>query len=113
MENAFGIMANRFRVLINPICLQPAKVDVIVEACCSLHNMLRTILPSRYNIGDENSKDAPQPTTIAASPSTGTMQPARVSGRRSATQSAKKHRDTLCKYFNSDQGSVEWQDQMI
>ena len=32
IENAFGIMSNRFRVMLNPICLPPAKVDFTVLA---------------------------------------------------------------------------------
>ncbi|XP_069832289.1 uncharacterized protein [Dendropsophus ebraccatus] len=41
VENAFGIMANRFRVLHTPINLMPHKVDKVVLACCVLHNFLR------------------------------------------------------------------------
>ena len=117
VECGFGIMANKFRVFINPICLQPAKVDVIVLACCSMHNMLRTIVPSRYNVADdeinETSPSTSQPTPSGSRSVCATMQPARVSARRSATQSAKKFRDTLSEYFLSDAGAVEWQDKMI
>lgn len=42
VENAFGILANRFRIFREPIPLQPEKVEVIVLACCCLHNYLRT-----------------------------------------------------------------------
>lgn len=41
-ENAFGILANRFRIFMAPIPLVPEKVEMIVIACCSLHNFLRT-----------------------------------------------------------------------
>ena len=44
VENAFGIMASRFRVLLNPIALGPKKVDCVIIACCTLHNMLRTLI---------------------------------------------------------------------
>ena len=105
VESGFGIMANRFRVFLNPICLSPTKVDCIVQACCSLHNMLRTIAPTRYTVVDDN-------TNVLAQPSGAIMQPARVSSRRSASQSAKRYRDILCDYFNGI-GAVEWQDKMI
>ena len=41
VENAFGILSNRFRVFMTPISLCPEKVVDIVIACCSLHNYLR------------------------------------------------------------------------
>ncbi|XP_069800081.1 putative nuclease HARBI1 [Dendropsophus ebraccatus] len=41
VENAFGIMGNRFRILHSPINLQPWKIDSVILACCVLHNFLR------------------------------------------------------------------------
>lgn len=40
VENAFGIMAMRFRIYRSPIYLCPEKVDKIVKATCTLHNWL-------------------------------------------------------------------------
>lgn len=40
VENAFGILANRFRVLLTQINLEPAKVEKVVLACAVLHNFL-------------------------------------------------------------------------
>ena len=45
-ENAFGILANRLRVFMQPIHLIPERVETIVLACCSLHNFLRVWLGS-------------------------------------------------------------------
>ncbi|CAG2233049.1 unnamed protein product [Mytilus edulis] len=41
VENAFGILCNRFRVMRAPILLSPEKVTHVVMACCALHNYLR------------------------------------------------------------------------
>lgn len=41
VENAFGILSNRFRVMGAPILLSPEKVTHVVMACCALHNYLR------------------------------------------------------------------------
>ena len=41
IENAFGIMTSKFRVLRRPISLSPNGVDEVVKACCVLHNLLR------------------------------------------------------------------------
>ena len=40
VENAFGIIASRFRVLFSPMNLNPTKVEKIVLACTVLHNFL-------------------------------------------------------------------------
>jgi len=40
-ENAFGILANVFRIFHTPINLQPDKAAKIVRAACALHNFIR------------------------------------------------------------------------
>lgn len=40
VENAFGMLANRFRILLNTINLNANKATCITLACCSLHNFL-------------------------------------------------------------------------
>ncbi|XP_077314623.1 uncharacterized protein LOC143934951 [Lithobates pipiens] len=41
VENAFGIMASRFRIFHTAMNAAVEKVDIIVECCCMLHNFLR------------------------------------------------------------------------
>ena len=41
VENAFGIMASKFRVLQTTVQLEPVKVQKIVMAVVVLHNLLR------------------------------------------------------------------------
>lgn len=48
VENAFGILSNRFRVLPNVNSLSPEKVCTITQACCVLHNFLRVKLKLQY-----------------------------------------------------------------
>ena len=43
IENAFGILALRWRVLRKPIALCTRKTDKIVMACLCLHNFLKTL----------------------------------------------------------------------
>ncbi|XP_046397703.1 putative nuclease HARBI1 [Ischnura elegans] len=40
VENAFGILCNRFRVLLTTINLAPEKVEVVTLAAVTLHNFL-------------------------------------------------------------------------
>lgn len=41
VENAFGIMANRFRVILGRMQPSPEVVQLIVKCCVILHNMMR------------------------------------------------------------------------
>ena len=41
VENAFGLIASKFRVLLTAIHLEPLKVNTIVMAICTLHNFLK------------------------------------------------------------------------
>ncbi|XP_014667133.1 PREDICTED: uncharacterized protein LOC106808794 [Priapulus caudatus] len=40
VENSFGILANRFRVFLAPIALEPDFVENLILAACCLHNFL-------------------------------------------------------------------------
>lgn len=55
IENVFGIMSARFRVLRNPIYLNPEKTKKVVLAICVLHNYLMTT--NRQTYAPENSFD--------------------------------------------------------
>lgn len=46
VENAFGILANRFRILLAPIKLSRDKVILIAQACCVLHNFIISESPN-------------------------------------------------------------------
>lgn len=60
VENAFGIMSARFRVMRSPIKLEPVKTRQITLACCVLHNFLMNQKSSMYfnsNLVDHYSED--------------------------------------------------------
>lgn len=48
VENVFGILATRFRIFLQPINISPDKIDIIILACCALHNFLRNTSKSNY-----------------------------------------------------------------
>jgi hypothetical protein len=102
IENAFGIMANRFRIFLGTICLGPKKIDAVVMACCALHNMLRTLAPTKYvQPEDATHTDG----TVRNRPQ---LEPAKVASRRTMNTLGKQYRDYLCDYFNSPEGSINW-----
>ena len=51
VENAFGILAQRFRVFNRRLQLHPDNVDRVIKACCVLHNYLsvKKDLPTLFN----------------------------------------------------------------
>ncbi|KAJ8958084.1 hypothetical protein NQ314_006453 [Rhamnusium bicolor] len=48
VENAFGILASRFRTFLRSIGVCPDKVDNIVKATCALYNWLRRTSANQY-----------------------------------------------------------------
>ena len=99
VENAFGILANRFRLLHTVIALSPAKAELAVLAACVLHNYLREnemenascqVLDGQWQ---ENSVGMLGLTTQSSNNSSPT---------------ARVVRDNLCRYFQSE-GQVPWQ----
>lgn len=51
VENAFGILVSRFRVLLSTIQLEPDNVTKVVKACCILHNLLAEKRPRQVAAG--------------------------------------------------------------
>ena len=120
MENAFGILANPFRVFMTPIGLISEKVEAINMACCVPHNFLRSRSEACSIYTPPQSIDTEDPETHALQlgewhhgpESTGLLPLARQGSNRYSYM-AKDIRDHLCEYFNSEVGAVEWQWKMV
>jgi len=108
-ENAFGILANRFQVLLTTMAQRPETVKLIVETCCILHNLMRERYPRMQNalldLEDDEHNVIPgswrRERRILAD-----LQ--RISGPNT-TRVAKRQRLLLKHYLNSSAGSVPWQ----
>ena len=48
VENIFGILAARFRILYGPIALKPNTIDLVIKCVCCLHNWLIAISTKDY-----------------------------------------------------------------
>lgn len=114
VENAFGICAARFRVLLKVVEIHPERMAKVVRAVCALHNFLitrKSIYASstdfdREIITDESVEILPG-AWRQTSDNTQHMEPVRNNNGRSA-ESAQSVREELNAYFIGD-GEVEWQ----
>ncbi|KAH9371044.1 hypothetical protein HPB48_003982 [Haemaphysalis longicornis] len=49
VENAFGILTARWRILLRRVDLLPRNAEFVVLACCTLHNFLCAAREAAYN----------------------------------------------------------------
>lgn len=96
VENAFGILSNRFRVLLNPINLSADKVETIVLATCVLHNFLAE-KNHRYTEVENNQNS---------------LQSLQQQAGNRVTQDSIATRHYFTDYFSTD-GAVSWQNDVI
>ena len=109
VENAFGILANRFRVFRSAIHLEPHNVEHIVLAACVLHNFLREKLGNSY-VDSVDKEIGENKELVQGSWRSGTQfEELGSNPPRNSTARAKELRDHVCSYVNSDVGSVPWQ----
>lgn len=109
IENVFGILVSRFRVLEKPILTNLKTVDAIVCACCALHNWLRKKSNSYITatcVDREDEQGNIQPgswrSQINALQSIGNQ------GSNHSAEIAREKRDVLKNMFNNE-GRVPWQ----
>lgn len=120
VENYFGILANRFRCLLKTMEQRPKNVESIVYAACVLHNLIRmrgAAAGSATSIQDGDIVDSDTGEVTLGAWRSGANKLKMVSLQRlrgnPSTASVKEQRDHLCAYYNSQLGSVPWQDSYI
>lgn len=92
VENAFGILAQKWRVFYRPIEVKVETVISIVKATCLLHNFVR----------DKQSDQDLQQLLEVPEPLLGALENLPIDGRR-ATLEAFRIRDRFVTYFNNAQ----------
>ena len=119
-ENAFGILASRWRIFLRPIPLEPDKAEVIVLAACALHNYLRSNAAARTVYTPEGYLDKEHPITHEVTEGKWQHEVRESSwhdfpqqGSNNYTRDAKAIRNIFCQYFNSEEDMVSWQRKMI
>lgn len=119
VENAFGLLVARFRILQRPINLVPAKADMVVLACCALHNFLRKHDTARSTYSASGSVDVEDEDTGYVRPGTWRAQEASWAtkkiwkqGTNNASKEAMELRDHLHDYVNFC-NKLPWQDRTV
>ena len=106
VENAFGILVSRFRVMRTTIELPPATVKEVVFTCVVLHNILRSQYqgqPGGQQPGEDDDDDVPGDCGLIGGAAGGGKD-------RNPAREPKRQRDYLKDYFK---GAVAWQDGRI
>lgn len=113
IENTFGILSAKFRVMRSPIALDPEKTRKITLACCALHNYLISRKSNIYAPAGTFDQYTADGTRIDGNwrketPERTMYQLEHVSARY-LTEYAKKVREDFSEYFMSSLGEVPWQ----
>ncbi|KAG0724484.1 putative nuclease HARBI1 [Chionoecetes opilio] len=115
VENAFGILANRFQVLLSTMLHEADTVRLLVKTCVILHNLMR----SRYPVMQNRLVDVERPNGVVvpgawrAGMNLEDTKPDRLPGNNRDFKIAKAQRNLLMEWCNSTAGSVPWQDDML
>lgn len=114
VENAFGILAARFRCLLTTIPLHPDRVTTVTMACCVLHNILRQ-QNAHLDAPLEDHEDPVTHEVTQGAWREGAVlaDMGQIYQGRNASNHAKQQRRYLIEYVNSEAGSVPWQEDMI
>ncbi|GFW95283.1 putative nuclease HARBI1 [Trichonephila clavipes] len=110
-ENAFGILAWRFRVFSKAIELKPDTIDRVILAACSLHNWLRKTSPGHYM--SQNALDREDFNTGEVTPGqwrlhANTLRPVTSLGSNNPNRTAIQIRQQFMKYF-TEENPLPWQ----
>lgn len=109
-ENAFGILVSKFGVFQRPIAVSPEKSQIIVLACCYLHNYLRRNQSQTYMCSNSvDVEDFESGIIVEGSwRTTGQSTSLRTTHARNSPTIAKAVRDSYCDFFNNE-GQISWQ----
>ena len=111
VENAFGIMAHRWRCLLITMQQKPSTVTTIVKGCLTLHNIMRRRHPLRAGEVDHEGEDG-NIIPGAWRQDVQLTDNTNLVGNRNK-QAAKAQRNYLCDYYNSEVGAVPWQEEVV
>lgn len=112
VENAFGILANRWRCLLTCLQLQPRNVNKVVKGTLTLHNWLRTRNPG-LRANDVDREDGDGNLVPGAWRENVQLTYTQHGGAGRPNFEGKRQRNYLSDYYNSDVGRLPWQDRIV
>jgi hypothetical protein len=113
VENAFGIIASRFRILHTSINMKVENINYVIMAICSLHNFLRKRSSGYMCASTVDTEDVEQCVIHQGEwRNNGVLLSDLHPVTRNPNTKAKENREAYREYFLSD-GSVQWQEAMI
>ena len=112
VENAFGILENRWRCLLTCLQQEPQNVISVVEACFTLHKLIRVRRPRLVanEVDHEDDQGNLVPGSWRANVQLTDTEPG--AGSRPNFEGKVQH-NYLKDYYNSDVGCLPWQDQIV
>lgn len=114
VENAFGILVHRFRCMLTTMQQKHQNVQIIVMAACVMHNLLSVRRPMQLaGMADLEDPDTHELVPGSWREDQEVLHSMRKMGGNTSLKAAKLMRDYLKEYYNSEAGSVSWQDNMI
>ncbi|XP_052769017.1 uncharacterized protein LOC128209156 isoform X1 [Mya arenaria] len=113
VENAFGILANRFISLLTTLGMRPSTVTKTVMACMTLHNLMRTRYPN-IQYADLDREDEQGQFIAGAWRDQAVLEDVQAAGNEPRlTGPGKELRAYLKNYFCSPAGSVPWSSMIL
>lgn len=119
IENSFGILASRFRIFRRPIIANADNVKFITKAAIALHNFLMKSQSATHTycppeLVDQETMRFTRPGQWRSDITNGGALTHLVSqGSHNFTRDAKTVREDFKVYFNSIDGAVGWQEEMV
>ncbi len=118
VENAFGILANRFRILHRPLSASEETNDYIVLATIAIHNFL---IAKKCNVYCPDSLPDSEDVSNEQHPIEGSwrgdgdsaLHQHHIIGSANSTRLAANVRENLTAYFSTNSGRVPWQESAI
>lgn len=116
VENVFGLISSRFRVLHTAINMKPLNIQFVVLAICTLHNyLIRAKIhytgPTTFDAEDKQTHELQENAEWRQHYDVH-LSPLQAEATKSYTSDAKQNRDDYMAYFNG-KGKVSWQDAML
>lgn len=112
IENTFGITTNKFRQMRNHVIASEQNAPRYFQACCSLHNFLRSENDKRYFNADTDIDEYGNLIIADNVNVLDQLQSVRDEKNNHPVVAATRSRELLCEYVNGV-GAITWQNKMF